>query len=898
MPPYPTTLSDHRARLWVAVLVCLSAVHTTPVTARQSATATVQGVVRDGSKAILAGAAVVITSVRTGEMRATHSGFDGSFLIVALAPGSYRLAITLEHFAPTVQALELTLSQIVDASVTLTVASRAQTVEIAASAHPLVDPAQTEVGRTVTTDELDGLPMSVGQFRDFTGLATLAPGVAPDVATNGGGIATAGQVGSNNNFIIDGLSGTPENLPLDAIQEFRIASNQFGAAYGQASGAVVDVLTRSGSNTPAGRLSWFQQDGAWNATSPLAVKLGADDPGFAQTDVSGFWGGPLAPNRAFLFGAVRENVRRTEFLDASPVATLFRPGALLTTPVDWNLPQALVRADVRLTPTNAVMVRYNYNRVTGNDAARELSSANERRRSLDSWAQNLALVDTQILGPAVVNELRLQGTQSHFAWSVDDFCPDCATLNYRDILLGKPANAPSDSNQTLAEVADTMTWVTAGRGGRHDLKAGVDLSDSQAANLPVNTVGTYKFFNDLPFDPTNAATYPNLFTKTINGTAHREGDVVVSLFVSDEWRPAGGVTVNLGARWDRTRFPGPSPIQNDVAPRLAIAVDPWTTGRTLVRAGVGRYYDARDLQTALDADTGTQEFVQNPGYQGDLVTFDPLGFNPNRGGRPVQEQFSLFEFAPTATPYTDQATVGVTEQLGRAVGVTVDLVRALGHQLPIEMDLNYPDPLTGRSPDPTVKQIIVTETIAQSWYTGLQIGLRTRPMRGGSYSLAYTWSSSTNDTDGGRAFPSDGPNLLADRGPTLDDARHRLTASGTIRLPAQWTVQGIVNAWSPLPYNVTTGSDDNHDGVVNDRPVGVGRNSARGSAFFQADVRVSRLFHPGPHRLEVLIEAFNVTNRANWMAYNGVLTAPNNAFGQPQSAGPPRQIQLGVRWSF
>ena len=317
--------------------------------APQNATATIQGVVRDESQTAIAGAAVLVTSFETGQVRSARSGADGSFLVVALPPGRYRVVISRGPFAPAVREAELTLNQTLDVSTTLTLAAHVETVEVAATVRPLVDPSQTEIGRTITTRELDGLPISVGQSRDFTGLATLTPGVASDVTVAGGGLTTAGQLSSGNNFVIDGLTSAKGNLPLDAIQEFRVASNQFGAEYGQASGAIVDVLTRSGSNTAGGRLSWFQQDGAWNARSPLAEALDTPDPGFNQTDVSGYWGGPLRPDRAFLFGAVREDVRHTQFIDAATAASAFRPGASVTTPVDLNLPQAFVKSDVRLT---------------------------------------------------------------------------------------------------------------------------------------------------------------------------------------------------------------------------------------------------------------------------------------------------------------------------------------------------------------------------------------------------------------------------------------------------------------------------------------------------------------------------------------------------------------------
>lgn len=897
---HPTRWSDPTLGHWLGVVACLTVVSvTTSVAApRQSATATVRGLVRDASGGVLSSATIDLDSLETGQTRSTRSDLDGYFQIVSLAPGRYRLTVSLKGFATAARNVELTLDQLFNVSMTLALETRTQRVEVVADDHPLVEMGQTSIGRTITTRELDGLPISVGQFRDFTGLATLAPGVAPDVATNAGGIATAGQNGNNNTFLIDGLTGTPGNLPIDAIQEFKVVSNQFGAEFGQASGAIVDVVTRSGSNTPGGRMSWFAQNGAWNAASAVAKHVGVADPGFNQTDVSGFSGGPLVPNRVFLFGAVREDLRHTQFINSSSAAGDFRPNDPVTTPVDWNLPQTMIRGDVHVGQANVLTLRDNYDLVIGNDAAREPLSANERRKKLNNPSNNLAILDSQIIGSAAVNELRLQGTGERVDQSVDQFCPGCATLNYPDILLGKPANAPQSNVNYALEAAETITWLAAGVGGQHTFKTGVDVSSSRSAVLPANTVGTYRFQNDLPFDPTDRATYPSLFTQTVGGSYHSERETVVSLFAEDDWRPNARVTVSVGTRWDYTRWPGPSPPQNDVAPRMGVSVSPWRDSQTSFRTAVGRYYDERPLQVASDAQTGEQLSIVNPGFQGDLVNFDPTGFNPNRGGQPAKAVLSLFEFASTRTPYTDQASVGIQHQFRGTVGVTADVVRALGHRLPIETDLNYPDPITHLRPDQSVKQIIATETIAQSWYTGLQVGLQTRPMRGQVYALAYTWSTSENDTDGARSFPSDGNNVLLDRGPTLDDARQRLTASATMPLGGAWSIQAVVNTWSGLPYNVTTGSDDNGDGVANDRPVSVGRNSSRGVAFFQADLRLSRVLHPGRRQLECLVEVFNVTNRSNWMIYNGNMRARNDAFRAPASAGPPRQVQVGARWSF
>lgn len=104
------------------------------------------------------------------------------------------------------------------------------------------------------------------------------------------------------------------------------------------------------------------------------------------------------------------------------------------------------------------------------------------------------------------------------------------------------------------------------------------------------------------------------------------------------------------------------------------------------------------------------------------------------------------------------------------------------------------------------------------------------------------------------------------------------------------------------PFNVQTGNDRNNDTNANDRPIGVGRNSGRQSATRSADVRLSRAFAVGSrHRLEAMIEAFNLFNDVNIIAMNNVFgpgATPRASFGQPTLAGDARQLQLGIRWSF
>lgn len=174
--------------------------------------------------------------------------------------------------------------------------------------------------------------------------------------------------------------------------------------------------------------------------------------------------------------------------------------------------------------------------------------------------------------------------------------------------------------------------------------------------------------------------------------------------------------------------------------------------------------------------------------------------------------------------------------------------------------------------------------------------------------------SKSEDTSGNAFFssPQDNFNVAGEKGPSDNDQRHRLVVSGTVgsepnRTAVSRALAGIqigyVFAYATgVPFNPVTGNDRNNDTTVNDRPVGVGRNSARQPATSSFDLRVSRSFVLGGRwRLEAMVEAFNLLNHVNILNVNntfGTGPTPNVTYGQPTVAGDPRQLQLGVRWSF
>jgi hypothetical protein len=871
----------------------------------QTTLASVSGVIADEQNDVLPGATITLNSLETGRILTTTAGPTGTFRLMGIPPGAYEIAVALEGFAERRSRLSLSLGENAELPITLVLEKMTTTITVSGDGA-LVEPSKTTLGRTLTTKAIEELPVA---GRDFTTLALLTPGVLENHSSNtvtSARFLSAGQTGRSTGFLIDGLSAsslqasTPQAaFSLDAVREFTVLTNGLPAEYGGFSGAVVNIITRSGGNNLTGRGFYYHRDDAWDAT-PAQARLTTpplEKSTLAQKTAGGFVGGPLVRNRAFFFGSVEDTPQQTEGIITSGVLQVFEPGAPTHIPLRNNMLETLGRADVQIASSNNLMFRQRVVRVAADPrigAADIGKGAPERALNGLTRTQDLALLDTQSWGFRAVNEARLQ-----WARTTNDLeptsCLTCPDIQRPGIKLGKNSALPNGYAETRWQVSDTLTHVPHRLfEGEHLFKIGVDASfvGLDRTGLP-NHEGTFRFNTDTPFDPGKPLTYPIQYSRAEGSTFSHEDAAVYAVFVQDQWRVHPRVTLNVGVRWDYEHAEGVSRNTTNIAPRLALALGPWEDGRLAIRSSYGRYYDQVPLsilQVADQARASTQVFILNPGYP------DPSQPNPfvaSSGRLP-----STTVLANMQTPYTEQGTVGLQRQLGAGLALTIDGVWAFGHRLFVTHDLNYPDLSDPNPPRPNSNflQILAVETRGHSWYKGLQVGLEQHPTSRYAFSIAYTLSSSQRDTEDSDFVPQDQRNFSAERAPSSSDARHRLATSVSVNLTRTVRVTVVTVAQSALPYTITTGQDNNGDGVFNDRPPGTPRNSARGTPLFQTDVRLLKAFAFGSRRLDILVEAFNVLNRANWTAYDGVQSSATS--GRPTDAAPPRQVQIGARIGF
>jgi hypothetical protein len=253
----------------------------------QAGSSTIAGVVKDVTGGTLPGVSIKVVNEDTGVAVDTHSNEEGLYRVPALLAGRYRIETSLDGFDPASRGpITLDVSQTLAVDITLTVAGQSERVNVSAEPPPLVDSLSSTIAQIVTRQMLDALPLP---NRAASSLAALAPGVimidtGAGTAENYPIFSVAGGRARNQNFILDGGNASnavgltrPQqltSLPVDAMQEFKVITNNYAAEFGHSTGGVVTMSTRSGTNPAhSGDLSRrtgrsFSVHGSGRARSP------------------------------------------------------------------------------------------------------------------------------------------------------------------------------------------------------------------------------------------------------------------------------------------------------------------------------------------------------------------------------------------------------------------------------------------------------------------------------------------------------------------------------------------------------------------------------------------------------------------------------------------------------
>jgi hypothetical protein len=287
-----------------------------PLLRAQVESGSIVGTVRDTSAASIANATVTVTNTETNIAAKVTTNSVGEYGVTQLKPGSYTISVEKEGFKKAVQAsFKLDINQVVRADFTLVVGTIHEEMLVTA-AEPLVESETSSIGQVIEQSRVNDLPLN---GRNFIQLAYLSPGVnagppgivqqggIPENERGNGAIQANGLMATNNNFLLNGFDNNEQQIgfeviqpAVDAIEEFKVQTNNFGADIGKG-GAVVNVVLKSGSNQFHGSGFEFLRNSALDAKNYFDTSSGPNPP-FKQNQFGGSFGGPIIKNRTFFFG--------------------------------------------------------------------------------------------------------------------------------------------------------------------------------------------------------------------------------------------------------------------------------------------------------------------------------------------------------------------------------------------------------------------------------------------------------------------------------------------------------------------------------------------------------------------------------------------------------------------
>jgi hypothetical protein len=276
----------------------------------------VVGKVFDPDGLALPGATVTVTNQGTGFTRTVTTEATGAYLVPNLEPGTYSVVVEMPGFAGVKRTdIDLTAGSTITLELKLQLAGLQEEVLVTGES-PLVEKTSNTVGGTLSAREIEEVPSN---FRNFTALTQLVPGMTPNPAQSsfeGGQVVANGTPSQSNLYLIDGMynnddrlggsQGTQVRVVLDNIDEYQVLANQYSAEYGGGAGAIINMVTRGGTNNFNGRVYQYFRDDKFNARGHF-LSPGAAKPE-ERTSQTGFGiGGPIVRNRAHFYFTVERD---------------------------------------------------------------------------------------------------------------------------------------------------------------------------------------------------------------------------------------------------------------------------------------------------------------------------------------------------------------------------------------------------------------------------------------------------------------------------------------------------------------------------------------------------------------------------------------------------------------
>ena len=797
--------------------------------------ALLHGTVVDGS-----GAAVPGAVVRAGGAQ-THAEIDGAFRIRGLRAGSYLVEVSHPQFK-TARVKARTGEPVV---VTLEVAELQQQITVDSEATPLAENLDTvELNREV----LDALPTLDND-----------PILAAERFLDG---ASAGASGTS--LVVDGMETDTVGVSPSAIQEIRINRNPYSAEYSRPGRGRIEVVTKQAAPAFHGALNFRIRDHRLDARNTFAEAK----PPQQRRGFEGHLTGPLSAKTSFLLSFERDEDDQFSVIYARTPEGVVRE----TISNPQRETEFSARLSRRWSDTHSSSLRFEVERESELASGVGGFTLPEAAADESGLERGIYLSHQGVLSDAWL--LQAQARLEFEDARVLSRRPGVPQVVVLDAFTGGGAQADVSEEERGAE----WNVVASATVGRQIFKFGTaarGVGTRRYADRS-NRQGTL-FYSSIDDYLANRP-FSLVRQEGVGGVAY--SNPFAAAFAQADLRLHPALSVGLGLREEISFHPAD---RINLAPRLSLAFAPGRDRRTVIRAGGGVFYDRTDSSAVRD-----------------VLLMDGLRLRefvcPGAICDGTQEPSTMARFARNLElSRLIHYSLGVERQIARRTIITLVYSGIRGRNLFRARDLNAP--VGGIRPDPLAGFVRQIESSGGMNAHALELSVRgnlTRHFQGGA---RYVFGRAYNDTGGAGVLPANSLDLSGEWSRADFDRRHRFDWFGTARVGDWFRVGVSLELESGRPYTLTTGRDDNGDGIARDRPAGVRRNSENGPGQATLDIRWSRDFTLGGEReFTIAADAFNVLNRVNYSGYVGNLSSP--FFGRPVSARSARRMQLSARFQF
>jgi hypothetical protein len=841
----------------------------------RSSSHAINGTLLDPSGAAIANAQVALFGFESKALAHVVTDNSGSFHFGNLTPGQYILEFRAQGFRETRLSATVGSKRPDSLRVTLPILIPPETVTVASGiSAPLVS---TEISENQNANTIDRGALDRVPVFDQDYITTMSR-FLDDNATGTNGVT----------LVVNGVEANGPGVTPSAVQEVRINNNPYSARFSRPGRARLEIITKGGSSAYHGSLNFMFRDSAFDASNAFAAVKPPERRQYYEGSITGPIG--HGNHTSFLLALDEDLDDQQAVVDPAVIAAAeslgFGPLApTVPNPTHHFFGSGRIFHD--FSNGDQFWIGYSYEH-------RSTENQNVGGTVLPSAGTNARFLEHEInvsylhqFSPHWLNQFRF--LVGHFDALVASISND-PQLVVSGLFTAGGAQANSRRTEYHFDGTDFATYAS----GKHQLSFGIDIPDISRRGLDdfTNRAGTYTFASTPDYiAPTPiAATY---LVQTGRGHVTFLEEVFCG-FVEDNIRLKPNFSLYLGVRYYFQNYFHDEP--HNFAPRASFAYAPTANGKAVIRGGAGIFYDR----------TG-------PGPIGDLLHFNGVDlqrFIVESSSYPVlpsellRTPDSVVTLSPRARiPYTVQYSIAVERQVTAESTFSAAYIGNRGIDLFRSIDANAPV-LVGGSyvyPDPILGQVRQIQSEGYLKGNALELTFRGKPSKYFAGQIQYTLSRTYNNTSGITSFPANSYDPAADWGRSDNDRLHKFDLLASSHPTRFFTFGTALSLYSGKPVSITTGADDNRDGIINDRPAGVARNTMAGPGLINLDFNLSHDFALSKRKKEakvisVSLNSFNALNHPNYVSYIGTISSP--LFGQPAAAQPPRRMQLDVRFKF